>query len=554
MSLFIITWVFDAGIIPQYIIYNQFGFVNSPWVMIVPSAINTQFLIITKTFLEGIPNELEEAAVVDGASDIKILTRVFLPLSPTVLATTGLFYAVSIWNQYLIPQIYLKDDAIKTIQQVLKSVVITDGSYGTTFKNVVLDGVTLNQQNLKAAAIFIAMLPIKAQGFGKVIVLVNSSNAMELGFLEDDAIDAALWIGSLGSTGFNAVGEILSGKVNPSGRLSDTYAYDLTSSPAYWNAGDFTYSNLNHHYVEYAEGIYVGYRFYETRYVDNTTGICDEAAYAKAVQYPFGYGLSYTTFAYSDLQVNADTVTFTLTNTGSCAGAEVAQLYVEKPDAKVFRPAKELKGFVKVFLQPGESKSVTIPLDDKTFRYWNVTTDRWKVEGGSYRLLVGANVQDIRLTAEIALPGTGAPDPYAGKELAHYRTAHVQEVPDAEFEALLGRPLPEEATAIDRTMTLGELHHSRSPLCWLIAGVLTLLVRSGEKRGKPNLNILFQYNMPLRGLAQMTGGIIGEETVDGLVLEAKGFWVIGILRALVGLVQNAVANSRYQAKLDEQSR
>ena len=96
MSLFIITWVFDAGIIPQYIIYNQFGFVNSPWVMIVPGAINTQFLIITKTFLEGIPNELEEAAVVDGASDIKILTRVFLPLSPTVLATTGLFYAVSI--------------------------------------------------------------------------------------------------------------------------------------------------------------------------------------------------------------------------------------------------------------------------------------------------------------------------------------------------------------------------------------------------------------------------------------------------------------------------
>lgn len=88
MSLFIITWVFDAGIIPQYIIYNQFGFVNSPWVMIVPGAINTQFLIITKTFLEGIPNELEEAAVVDGASDIKILTRVFLPLSPTVLATT----------------------------------------------------------------------------------------------------------------------------------------------------------------------------------------------------------------------------------------------------------------------------------------------------------------------------------------------------------------------------------------------------------------------------------------------------------------------------------
>ena len=114
--------------------------------------------------------------------------------------------------------------------------------------------------------------------------------------------------------------------------------------------------------------------------------------------------------------------------------------------------------------------------------------------------------------------------------------------------------MPKEKTAIDRTMTLGELNHSRSPLCWLIAWVLTLLLRAGEKRGKPDLNILFQYNMPLRGLAQMTGGIIGEETVDGLVMEAKGFWVIGLVRALVGLLQNFVANSRYQAKLDEQSR
>ena len=110
--------------------------------------------------MEGIPNELEEAAVVDGATDIKNSDTHFSTAFPTVLATTGLFYAVSIWNQYLVPQIYLKDDGLKTIQQVLKNVVITDGGSGTTFKNVVLDGVTLNQQNLKAAAIFIAMLPI----------------------------------------------------------------------------------------------------------------------------------------------------------------------------------------------------------------------------------------------------------------------------------------------------------------------------------------------------------------------------------------------------------
>ena len=337
-----------------------------------------------------------------------------------------------------------------------------------------------------------------------------------------------------GQAGAGAMVDVLTGWQNPCGKLAETIPLRYEDTPA---ARYFPGKKQN---AEYREGLYVGYRYYETA--------------NKAVRYPFGYGLSYTTFAYSDLKVNAEKITFTLTNTGSVAGAEIAQLYVAKPDAAVFRPAKELKGFAKVFLKAGESKTVTIPLDDKTFRYWNVATDRWEVEGGSYQLLVGANVQDIRLTADLALPGTGAPDPYAGKDLAHYRTAHVQEVPDAEFEALLGRLLPEETTAIDRTMTLGELNHSRSPLCWLIAGVLTLLVRSGEKRGKPNLNILFQYNMPLRGLAQMTNGMIGDEFVDGLVLEAKGFWVIGILRALVGLLQNYVANSRYQAKLDEQSR
>ena len=365
-----------------------------------------------------------------------------------------------------------------------------------------------------------------------VVAVVSAGSVIETDWMEKCKAVVHGYLG--GQAGAGAMLEVLTGWQNPCGKLAETIPLRYEDTPA---ARYFPGKKQN---AEYREGLYVGYRYYETA--------------NKAVRYPFGYGLSYTTFAYSDLKVNADKVTFTLTNTGSVAGAEIAQLYVAKPDAAVFRPAKELKGFTKVFLKAGESKTVTIPLDDKTFRYWNVATDNWEVEGGSYQLLVGANVQDIRLTADITLPGTGAPDPYAGKVLEHYRTAHVQEVPDAEFEALLGRPLPEETTAIDRTMTLGELNHSRSPLCWLIAGVLTLLVRSGEKNGKPNLNILFQYNMPLRGLAQMTGGIIGEETVDGLVLEAKGFWVIGILRALVGLLQNFVANSRYQAKLDEQSR
>lgn len=120
MGAFIITWVFDAGIIPQYIIFSKLGFIDNPWVMIIPGAINTQFLIITKTFIEGIPKELDEAAVVDGANEWTILTKLYFPLSKTIMATIGTFYAVSIWNQYLLPQIYLKSDSLKVIQQVLK--------------------------------------------------------------------------------------------------------------------------------------------------------------------------------------------------------------------------------------------------------------------------------------------------------------------------------------------------------------------------------------------------------------------------------------------------
>ncbi len=255
---------------------------------------------------------------------------------------------------------------------------------------------------------------IKAQGFGKVIVLINSSNAMELGFLEDDSIDAALWIGSLGSTGFNAVGEILSGKVNPSGRLSDTYAYDLTTAPAYWNAGDFTYSNLKHHYVEYAEGIYVGYRFYETRYVDNTTGVCDEAAYAKAVQYPFGYGLSYTTFEQSiaDYKTSDSAIEMTVEvkNTGAVAGKDVVQVYYTAPYTigGIEKSHVVLAGFAKTsLLEPGASEKVTITFAPEDMASYDETGAKaYVLEAGTYQIKLMNNAHDVIDQREYEVPAT----------------------------------------------------------------------------------------------------------------------------------------------------
>ena len=238
--------------------------------------------------------------------------------------------------------------------------------------------------------------PAVAAANPNVVVLLSAGSSLESGWVKDCK---ALVYGCLGGqAGAGALVEVLTGAQNPCGKLAETWARSYADTPAKEHFGGDGPT------VEYREGLYVGYRYYDTAGVPTA--------------FPFGYGLSYTSFAYSDLKADEKGVTLTVTNTGSCAGAEVVQLYVAKPDAKIFRPVKELKGFAKVQLEAGESKTVTIPLDDKAFRYWNVATDRWEVEGGSYQLLVGASSADIRLTAAVTVAGTGAPDPYAGKDLA----------------------------------------------------------------------------------------------------------------------------------------
>ena len=182
-----------------------------------------------------------------------------------------------------------------------------------------------------------------------------------------------------GQAGASAMLDLITGAINPSGRLSETYPIRYEDTPA------FRYFPSNERNSEYRESIYVGYRYYDTSKV--------------RVQYPFGYGLSYTTFEYSDLEITETGVTFTLKNTGDFDGAEVAQMYVSLPNGTVFRPIKELKGFQKVFLKAGESKKVSISFDDKTFRYWNTKTNRWEIEEGSYEIFIGSPFSSMaRLT------------------------------------------------------------------------------------------------------------------------------------------------------------
>ena len=385
----------------------------------------------------------------------------------------------------------------------------------------------LDRTDMKLADNQIALLKAVQQANPNTVVVLNAGSSLETPWLTHCR---AVVYGALGGqAGAGAVLDVLTGKLNPCGKLAETWANRYEDTPAKDN---FAGAGRT---VQYREGLYVGYRYYQTAGVP--------------VAFPFGHGLSYTSFAYSDLKASADGVTLTVTNTGTRAGMEIVQLYVAKPDAKIFRPAQELKGFSKVPLRPGESRTVAIPLDDKAFRYWNTQTNRWEVEAGQYELRVGASSADIRMTAAVEIVGTDAPDPYAGKRLPHYKTGSVQNVPDAEWEALLGHAIPQDTIKIDRNMTLGELNHSRSPLGWLIWAVLTALLNASYKKGKPDLNILFQYNMPLRALAKMTGGAISMGMVDGIVMELQGFWIIGLVRVIYEAIKNQILNAQMEHRL-----
>ena len=385
----------------------------------------------------------------------------------------------------------------------------------------------LDRRDMKLADNQIELLQAVQAANPNVVVLLSAGASLETPWL---AHCKALVYGALGGqAGAGAMLDVVTGKVNPSGKLAETWANAYADSPA---RDHFAGEGRT---VQYREGLYVGYRYYQTAGVP--------------VAFPFGYGLSYTQFAYSNLQAAPQGVTLTVTNTGSRAGAEIVQLYVAKPGAEILRPAQELKGFTKIRLEAGESKTVSIPLDDKAYRYWNTKTDSWEIEGGAYELRVGASSADIRLTATVDIVGTDAPNPYAGKSLPHYQSGSVQSVPDAEWETLLGRPIPEDKVKIDRNMTLGELNHGRSPLGWLIWLVLTALLNASYKKGKPDLNVLFQYNMPLRALAKMTNGAISMGMVDGIVMELQGFWFIGLVRVIFEAVKNVILNAQLESRL-----
>lgn len=253
-----------------------------------------------------------------------------------------------------------------------------------------------------------AMVKLVTENFDKVILLVNTSHAMELGFVDTYGIDSVLWIGCPGTNGLRGVASVLTGEANPSGRLVDTYAYDATSAPSYANFGDFSYTNASDlFYTNYMEGIYVGYRYYETR------GFTDgEDWYRSQVQYPFGYGLSYTTFEQhiaSFVNVDGNVVaTVEVKNTGNVAGKDVVQMYYTAPytPGGIEKSHVNLVGFAKTgLLDPGASETVTISFKvEDMASYDYITAKSYVLEAGEYQIKLMNNAHDVIETETISIP------------------------------------------------------------------------------------------------------------------------------------------------------
>ncbi len=353
----------------------------------------------------------------------------------------------------------------------------------------------------------------------KLVLVLSCGSAVETEWCKD--ADAIVYGCLTGQAGAGAVLDVIVGNVNPSGKLAETFPvkYSDCSSASHFPGKEMT--------VEYREGPYVGYRYYDTANVP--------------VAYPFGFGLSYTTFEYSNVQAGENGVTFTITNTGSVDGAEIAQLYVGKKDGKVFRPAKELKGFKKVFIKAGESAQVTIPFDDKTFRYFNVKTEKWEVEGGEYQLYIGASSVDIRLTASVTKAGTTDVMPYDPEKLPSYYSGKAANVSAEEFKELLGREIPKSGynfykkkrMVIEENSTISDLRYSKRWVGRAFSGVIRFAIsacRAFGMRTLANTLVMGVLHQPIRGLAKFGG--MSRRQMEGLLLMFNGHFFKGVGRFL----------------------
>lgn len=375
----------------------------------------------------------------------------------------------------------------------------------------------LDRTHMKMPAAQEAVIEALAEVHENVIVVLSAGSPIEMPWADKVKAIVHGYLG--GQAGASALLNVLTGKVNPSGKLNETYPVCYEDTPAY------AYYPSKERSSEYREGPYVGYRYYTT--------------VGKEVRFPFGYGLSYTTFAYSDIKANEHEVRFIIKNTGDRAGAEIAQLYVSLESDTVFRPVRELKGFVRVELEAGEEKEVVIPFDDKTFRFFDTRTNTWEVESGTYRIMIARNANDIELKTDIIIAGTVKEGPYSEASLPSYFAGNIAKVDKEEFQLLYGSEIPDGSWGgeIGINDAFCQFYYAKSGLCRLIYKIMKGILDKAIAKGEPNLDILFVYNMPIRAISRMTGGMVNMKMVYGITEIANGHFCKGMGKVISGFVK-----------------
>jgi beta-glucosidase len=332
-----------------------------------------------------------------------------------------------------------------------------------------------------------------------VIVVLAAGGPVEMPFADDVV---AILHGSLSGQGIGqATVDIITGRQNPSGKLAVSHPFKYSDAPtaAYFPGKEAT--------AEHREGLYVGYRYYETADV--------------AVRYPFGFGLSYTTFSYSDIVANRTEVSFSITNDGAVAGSEIAQVYIRPPATDIFRPVRELKGFDKVYLQPGETKRVTIAFDDHSFAHYNEVAKAWLVAPGEYVIEAGSSVRDIRLEATVVCDEESVQSTYDKATLSSYYSGQIKNISDADYETLLGRPLPaamwNRKARLTYQDTVAQLQYGHLGgrlfygLLKVVRRILFLLKRPNDAN-----TLVFIMNIPFSKIPGFAGGKVSEKNIKRL--------------------------------------
>jgi len=350
----------------------------------------------------------------------------------------------------------------------------------------------------------------------KIVVVLSCGSAVELNF--ENQVDAILHTALSGQAGAKATLNVLVGKINPSGKLSESYPFKYEDVPT---AKIFPGKEVT---AEYREGLFVGYRYYDTDQIP--------------VKYPFGFGLSYTQFEYSNLNITEDLVTFKIKNIGKVSGSEVAQLYIGAKNSKVYRPLKELKGFVKIHLEPNEEKEARIPIGKETFEFFNSDKMKWEVEGLDYEILIGASSQDIKLKTTVYKLGVKVEPSLKARDIPNYFKGNIQDVSLAEFEKILGKKVPKPTyefykknrLIVGYNTTVDQLRYSKRWVGRLFSGAIrfaTKFLHGIGQHATANVLTMGVVHQPMRGLAHMSGGVITWGQLDGLIMMFNGHFFKG---------------------------